>query len=177
MDKHEKFLEFNGRKVFFLNADGQWWIALKPICEALGLEWTNQLKALKADLALGQLWCEHTIVAGDGKPRMMVCMPERYVYGWLFRLRSTNAQLIAYQRTCYDLLFQHFHGVITNRVDAIKERVLAMKEMEQVRRDLEADPRYQRLQELQGVVLAKGKELKEADRAIEREQLTLFSMA
>lgn len=175
MEKHEKFLEFNGRKVFFLNADGQWWIALKPICEALGLEWTNQLKALKGDPMLAELWCERTIVAGDRKPRMMVCLPERYVYGWLFRMRSPNPDLIAYQRTCYDLLFQHFHGVITNRTEAIRERVLAMREMEKLRKELAQDERYKRLTELQGVVLHAAKTLKEADQAIAREQLDLFS--
>lgn len=174
-DSIKKFLEFNGRKVFFLNADGQWWIAIKPICEALGVDYEAQRKRLKRDSILGQLPSEQTVVAADGKPRMMVCLPEQYIYGWLFTIDSSNEALGEYKRKCYDLLFSHFHGTITNRVEAIRERALAMREMEQIRKDLEKDERWKRLQELQGVVLHKAKELKEADRTIEREQLTLFA--
>lgn len=175
MDKHEKFLEFNGRKVFFLNADGQWWIALKPICEALGVSWKDAHDNLVRDPLLASTIRQERMVAGDRKPRMMVCLPERYVYGWLFRIKSNNPDLLGYQRTCYDLLFQHFHGVITGRTEAIREKVLALREMEAIRKDLAMDERYKRLQELQGVVLHQSKTLKEADSAIEREQLQLFA--
>ena len=177
MEKHEKFLDFNGRKVFFLNADGQWWIALKPICEALGVDYEAQRKRLKRDPILAQLPSDQTVVAADGKPRMMVCLPEEFIYGWLFTIESKDENLVRYKRDCYHLLFQHFRGVMIGRTEAIRERVLAMKEMEQIRKELSADERYKRLQELQGVVLSKGKQLKQADLAIEREQLNLFSQS
>lgn len=201
MNKHEKFLDFNGKKVFFLNEDGQWWIAIKPICEALVVDWHRQRKNLVVDPLLGSMVRKMNVEV-QGRPtggsarsdqttqtpgeqavglqeREMLCLPEKWVYGWIFTLNPSKPtkEFLDYQRTCYGLLFEHFHGVITNRVEAIKERVLAMQEMEQVRKDLEKDPRYQRLMELKGVVLNSHKRLKEADRAIEHEQYTLFDLS
>lgn len=49
MQKHEKFLEFNGNKMFFLKVDGTYWIALKPILDALNLESDRYLKKTKRD--------------------------------------------------------------------------------------------------------------------------------
>ena len=32
-----KFLEFNGKTIYFLSKDGDYWVAIKPICDALKL--------------------------------------------------------------------------------------------------------------------------------------------
>ncbi|MEM8568318.1 MAG: hypothetical protein AAGF85_17790 [Bacteroidota bacterium] len=37
MKKHSKFLEFNGKTIVFLAIDGEYWIALRHICEALNV--------------------------------------------------------------------------------------------------------------------------------------------
>ncbi|MBA7556901.1 hypothetical protein ES705_49624 [subsurface metagenome] len=86
--KIKKFLEFNGKAILFLSIDGQYWVALKPICEALNLDWTYQLKVLKSHKILGQLWYLHTIVGADNRLRNMVSLPEKYIYGWLFGISS-----------------------------------------------------------------------------------------
>lgn len=174
MDKHEKFLDFNGRKVFFLNADGQWWIAIKPICQALGVDYEAQRKRLRADPILSQLPSEQTVVAADRKPRMMVCLPEEFIYGWLFTIESKSPDLVAYKRDCYHLLYQHFHGTITKRTEYIRERALAKRELYQLEQDLKADPRYKRKKELEAEVKRCNSELREVDTAVEREQLDLF---
>ena len=67
----KKFLEFNGKVIYFVAADGQYWIALKPICEALGVAWKYQHERLKKDKILGQLSREIGMVAADGKLREM----------------------------------------------------------------------------------------------------------
>ena len=149
---------------------------MKPICEALGLEWKWYHKALNADPILAQLSWETMIVAADGKRRKMICLPERYIYGWLFQLKSKNEKLQAFKRHCYDVLFDHFHGVGRGRVEALRDRVLAQREIAELRKALHTDPRFVRIEELQGVVLRTGKVLKAADVAIEREQLQLFPL-
>lgn len=53
MQKHEKFLEFNGKKIIFLSVDGTYWIALKPILEALNMDADRSIKNLKNDPILG----------------------------------------------------------------------------------------------------------------------------
>ena len=123
--KHEKFLEFNGNKIIFLNADGQYWIAIKPICEALGIDPYRSIKNLKNDPILGPEWSKQTTqVSKNGKMqgRNITCLPEKYIYGWIFSLRSESKQLIEYKRTCYELLYNHFHGTITNRKELLVQR-------------------------------------------------------
>ena len=44
-----KFLEFNGKVIYFLSKDGEYWIAIKPICEALGVYSPRQQKTIRAD--------------------------------------------------------------------------------------------------------------------------------
>ena len=60
-----KFLEFNGKTLVFIAVDLQYWIALKPICEILGINFSRQLRTLKEDPIFGQLWSLQTIVAAD----------------------------------------------------------------------------------------------------------------
>lgn len=168
-------IELEDRTLYFVNADGQWWIAIKPICDALGIDFEAQRKRIKRDPILSQLPSNQTVVAADAKPRKMICLPERFIYGWLFQLESKNPRFLRFKRTCYEALYEYFHGGLSQRKAALREQVLAKQEMAKLRRELGDEPRYQRLQELQGVVLAKGRELKLADRAIEQEQLALFA--
>lgn len=60
-----KFLQFNGRNIYFQSVDGEFYIAIKPICEALELEYTRQFKNLKEDKILGQLLAEQPMVGAD----------------------------------------------------------------------------------------------------------------
>jgi len=55
----------------------------------------------------------------------MTCLPEKYIYGWIFSLSSDSPELIQYKRSCYEMLYNHFHGTITNR----KELLLQKKEI------------------------------------------------
>ena len=48
-----RFLQFNGKTLLFLAKDGTNWIALKPICEALGIEYTRTFKNVSADPIIG----------------------------------------------------------------------------------------------------------------------------
>lgn len=63
MKKLEKFLEFNGKRISILLADGSWWVAVKPVFEALNIDYQAQHKAILNDEILSQLSSEQTIVA------------------------------------------------------------------------------------------------------------------
>lgn len=41
MKTHEKFLQFNGKTIYFQSYDGQFWIAIKPICEILNVNYNR----------------------------------------------------------------------------------------------------------------------------------------
>ena len=52
----------------------------------------------------------------DGKKYEMLCLPVRYIFGWLFTINPANVKPEAqeavrvYRRSCYDALYQHFFG-------------------------------------------------------------------
>lgn len=65
MKPHEKFLQFKGRNIYFKEINGEFYIAIKPICDVLNLEYTRQFKNLKEDEILGELLAEQPIVEAD----------------------------------------------------------------------------------------------------------------
>lgn len=146
MKAHEKFLEFKGNKMFFLNVDGTYWIALKPILDALNLESDRYLKKTKRDAFFGI--CLDTVsiqVENNGiiQGRNMVCLPEKFIYGWICFLNSDDKELIEYKKTCYELLYNHFHGTITNRKELLLEKKTIESEIHQIKSTLkEQDEAY-----------------------------------
>lgn len=170
----KKFLEFNGKNIYFISANGTWWIAIKPICEALGIKYEKQRERIKNDKILGQLPTVRGVVAADGKLREMVCLPEFYIYGWLFKIKSSNKTLEEYQWKCYELLYNYFRGSITKREQLLTEQVKAQTEIEKLEEELSAHPTYQRIQQLRDSQRRAASGLRIMDRQFIAEQLTLF---
>ncbi len=48
-----KFLAFQGKNLLFLQKNGTYWIAIKPVCEAIKVEYTRSFKNIHADPILG----------------------------------------------------------------------------------------------------------------------------
>lgn len=153
MQKHQKFLEFNGKKIIFLSVDGTYWIAIRPICEALGIQASRSYKNIKKDPILGSAWSVQTMQVsknGTFQGRNMTCLPEKYIYGWIFSLRSESTELTEYKRTCYDLLYNHFHGTITNRKELLIERSTVDERISSLKSEMkEQDEKFKELQKLQ----------------------------
>jgi hypothetical protein len=127
----KKFLDFNGTNINVLSVDGQYYVAIRPICKALGVDYHQQFKNLQADEDLVQLLCEHTTVAQDNKLRKMVCLPEEFIYGWLFSIKSPNPDFRKYKMKCYRILYNYFHGTTTERIQVLRtvsEDELLLKE-------------------------------------------------
>lgn len=171
----KRFLEFNGRTIWFLSIDGQYWIAIKPICEALNVNYDRQYKNLKKHHILSQLYAIQPMVAEDNRVRKMVAIPEEYIYGWLFSINSESQELIQYQKECYHILFDHFHGALSARANTLREKTLEELEMEQLKRKLEETPEYQRLQELQASRKKHSKLLTGLDQELVKSQLDLWT--
>jgi hypothetical protein len=153
MNTHQKFLQFNGKNIVFLKVDGTYWIALKPICEALDVDYIRCFKNAKNDPILGPALSKQTMQVsknGLSQLRNVTCIPEEFVYGWIFSLKSDSDQLTDYKRTCYTLLFHHFHGTITNRKELLLERSEIDTQILELKSTMkEADEAYKRLTELQ----------------------------
>jgi len=163
MKNLDKFLEFNGNKISILRSDGTWWVAVKPICEALNVNYNRAYQNLNSDPILSQLFAKQQTVGADNKIREMVCLPERYVYGWLFSLRSDSSDLLEYKRKCYDILYDHFHGTMTGRMEALAEKTEADLRIEELEEALLDSEEYKEIQELKKKKTALNKRLRQLD--------------
>jgi len=134
-----KFLKFNGKNLVFLSVDGQYWIAIKPICESLGVNYNRQFQELKNDPIYSQLFAQKQMVAADGKMRKMVSLPEEFIYGWIMQIQSGSPELAEYKLECHRVLYNHFHGAITGRKELLKEKAKAQVEMNEVMNTLSPD--------------------------------------
>lgn len=108
-------VEFRGAVLEGVIDNGRPYVAMRPIVEALGMNWTRQLEKLRGDPVLGpELSNIRGMVAEDGKRREMVCLPEELLQGWLFKVNpskvkpGTREKVTAYQRECYRVLREAF---------------------------------------------------------------------
>ena len=105
---------FYGDQVDIIERDCELYVAMKPICERMGLNWDAQRQLIQRDPVLSSTACMIHAVGGDGKSREMTCLPLNKLNGWLFKLDVSRYEgeqrelLIRYQSECYDALHQHF---------------------------------------------------------------------
>ena len=167
-------INVNGREIVKTYADGRWWVAIKPICEVLNVNYNRQFQNLKEEEILGQLFANQQTVGADGKQREMVCIPEKYIYGWVFGLESKSPELRAYKLECYDVLYNHFHGGQGRRNIVLKETTLIDLEIEEAKKEVEDSPAVQKLNKLLEKKKLGIKTLKLLDQEIVGKQYSLW---
>ena len=173
METHQKFLEFNGKNIVFLSVDGTYWVALKPILDALNLEASRYLKKTRRDAFFGGCLDNMSIQvdkSSNNQARKMTCLPEKYIYGWICFLNADNEELNRYKKTCYNLLYNHFHGTITNRKELLLQRNDLDTQIHTLKESLkEKDEKYKRLQELQNKRKTVSTQLNSIDKELVKE--------
>ena len=91
-------------------------VAMRPICEAIGLDWSSQVKRINRHPVMGSTVVIMTTVAEDGKKRETITIPLSMLNGWLCGIDANRvkpelqATVIDYQKHCFDVLYQHFFG-------------------------------------------------------------------
>ena len=89
-------------------------IPIRPICEALGVDYKSQYQKVKNSEELASVVVLSTTTGADGKMYEMVCLPVEYIYGWVFTIDASKVNeevregVTEYKRQCYDALFDHF---------------------------------------------------------------------
>lgn len=87
-------------------------VAIRPICEALGIDDFAQRRKVQNDARFN--WHHMLSVAGDGKQREMLCIPISQLNGWLFTINANKVKpearehLLRYQQECTDVLYRYF---------------------------------------------------------------------
>jgi hypothetical protein len=103
----------NGQSIIIIE-NGEKRIAIKPICQALGVAFQTQIERLKNDPLLSSVVTLGVTTGSDGKQYEMQTIPFKFVFGWLFRIDSRNVKEEArkavekYQLECYNALYEHF---------------------------------------------------------------------
>lgn len=112
--KQETITRVNGVEITTVEKDGAVFVPVKPVCEALTLDFSAQLKAIKRHRILNSVVVIMTTTGSDGKQYEMACLPLKYVYGWLFNIElnmiaeEKRDAVERYQRECYEVLYDHF---------------------------------------------------------------------
>lgn len=94
--------------------NGKQLVPIKPICEALGVDYSGQLQKLKSDDFLSSTMGLSPTVGSDKKEREMVCIELEFVFGWLFTINPKNVkpevqdQVQKFRIECYRALFSNF---------------------------------------------------------------------
>lgn len=127
--------KINGIDIVTVEKDGDIYVPIKPICEAIGVAFERQYYKIQADDILASTVTLTVMVAADGKEREMVCLPLRYVYGWLFTINpkkvapEAREAVIRYRRECYDVLYEYFTGSMRRTIETNNAEIELLKKI------------------------------------------------
>ncbi len=109
--------DFHGDRLDVVQEHGRVLVAVRGICDVLGLDAAAQQRRLRDDRrAPWATTAMTTVVAGDGRNREMFCLDLESLPMWLATIdvaRVTDAvrpKVIRYQRECARVLADHFLG-------------------------------------------------------------------
>ena len=121
-------VSFNNQSLITIEQNGSHYVAMKPICENIGLSWEPQLLRIKRDNVLSSTMIVMIIVAEDGKKREMICLPIEYLNGWLFGIDINRCKpeirdtLIKYKKECYQALHDYWFNGKAERKTTVDDR-------------------------------------------------------
>ena len=121
-------ISFNNQSLITVEQGGNHYVAMKPICENIGLAWESQLLRIKRDDVLNSTMIIMIIVAEDGKKREMICLPIEYLNGWLFGIDVKRCKpeirdtLIKYKKECYQALHDYWFKGKAERKTTVDDR-------------------------------------------------------
>lgn len=107
-------ISFNNQSLITVEQNGNHYVAMKPICENIGIDWRAQRQRIVRDEVLCSTVVIITTVAEDEKNREMLCLPIQYLNGWLFGIDINRCNpeirdtLIKYKKECYQALHDYW---------------------------------------------------------------------
>ncbi|WP_213762632.1 phage antirepressor N-terminal domain-containing protein [Caballeronia sp. dw_19] len=114
---------FHGAELYVVEYNGEPYTPMKPIVDGMGLNWKSQHVKVKQRFASTMV--EITMVAEDGKSRLMSCLAVRKLPGWLHSLNigkirpELRDRVAQYQAECDDALWRYWNtGIAVNPAQA-----------------------------------------------------------
>jgi hypothetical protein len=127
---------YEDRLIVQLGEDGEIYVALRPIVEALGLNWSGKLQRIKRDEVLGKYLRYLSVVVTHTEGREaqhgdVACLPRQYLSGFLFGISAgrikddrLRAKVVQFQEEAHLILDAAFTGDAESAMAAVRQRYL-----------------------------------------------------
>lgn len=118
MKQEMQRISFYGNQILTVEQDGIQYVAMKPLCESIGLTWGSQYNRGKRNQILNPTVFIMKIAAEDGKNREMQMLPVKFLQGWLFSVDANRVKpeikdrLLDYQKECFDVLNNYWKNKV-----------------------------------------------------------------
>ena len=126
--------KINNQEIIIISENTNWFIPIKPICNALGIGYSSQYQKLKEDEYLSSAIKLKPATGANGKTYQMVCIPFELVFGWLFTINPKNVAPEAKEPVrhcrmeCYKALINHVHQYLSF-IEEKQERLIEQLEL------------------------------------------------
>src|SRR5579872_357009 len=109
-------VDFYGDLITVAIVNDMAYVALRPITDFLGLEWSSQRLRVQRDEVMKDESRLIKATGADGKQYEMFCLPLEYLPGYLFGINPSRVKpelkekIVRYQRECFRILWQAFQS-------------------------------------------------------------------
>lgn len=119
---------FNNQSLITIEQNGVHYVAMKPICENIGIQWESQYNRIRRDDVLNSVIFIMNMTGSDSKNYQMICLPIEYLNGWLFGIDINRCKpeirdtLIKYKKECYQALHDYWFNGKAERKTTVDDR-------------------------------------------------------
>ena len=149
--------KINGVDIVTVERDGEIFVPIKPICEAIGIDVDAQRNKLNSDQFFNSTTAIIAAVAADEKEREMYCIRLRDVYDWLATINpgkvapEAREAVAVYRRECYDVLYEHFTGSMRRTIETNNAEIALLQQINSaISREKEAKAERRKAEEALG---------------------------
>ena len=122
MKTQTALVAFHDHDILTINDGDTIRVAMKPICESIGIDWTAQFRRIQRHPVMATCIAMTAIqMPGDDQRREVATLPLDMLNGWLFGVEASRVKpeirerLIEYQRECFKVLHDYWmKGHATN---------------------------------------------------------------
>ena len=127
-------IQFHGNELLSVREpNGKIYIAMKPIVEGMGLEWSRQSKKIKED---GRFNCVHKYMVGiDGKNREMLSMEFGSLPAFLYSINPNKVRedlkekILAFQQETFNVINNYWNNKFTVKTEPSQELLMENYQM------------------------------------------------
>lgn len=125
-------------KVQILATENENLIPIRPLCDAVGIDAKAQRNRIERDEILSSVGVMTTSTGADGKQYEMLCLPLKYIFGWLFSIDDTKvreearAHVLHYKMQCYNALYDHFFGTQKRLIEQNRIEIALLEELSEL---------------------------------------------